>query len=148
MRTAREAHIDPTDGVPKHELTRETRRLRWRSVAPSLDHRNVPHSVPNRFRLACNWIAPWSVFSYPGHVRIILAVLGRSITDSAVGRWKRDDPGAPVWAATAIRDYIRHRCEVGLGLVDHLNAYIDERERAVELKHQRGRLRNHRPADE
>lgn len=77
-----------------------------------------------------------------------MAILGRSITLSAVYRWKVENPLAPVWAATAIRDYIRHRCEVGLGLVDQLNAYIDERERAVELKHQRGQLRNHRPADE
>lgn len=148
MRTAREVHIDPSDGVPRHALPPHTRFGRVRSLRPILEHRKVSPPVPTPFQLACEWILPWSVFSYPGHMRGILGILGRSLTYRSVSHWKRGVVKAPVWAVAGIRDYIRHRCEVGLGLVDQLNAYIDERERAVELRHQRGQLRNHRQADE
>lgn len=147
MRTAKRPVLDPSDGVPRHSWVRQTRRRINRPTHKVRDPRNLLPVIVTTFRLACEWCLPWTVFSYPGHERGLLAILGRILARRSVQMWKQKN-NPPVWAATAIRDYIRHRCEVGLGLVDQLNAYIDERERAVELKHQRGRLRNHRPADE
>jgi hypothetical protein len=76
-----------------------------------------------------------------------LAIFDRAITARAFQYWKRS--GRPtVWAACAIRDYIRARCAVGLQLAAQLDEYVADRERADALKHQKGRLRNRGLIDE
>jgi hypothetical protein len=79
------------------------------------------------WRRACEWCLPWSVFSYPGHGRGILAIIGRAVTPQTIHNWNRNDR-PPAWAARAMLEHISRRIEAGQQIADALTFYIDVRE--------------------
>lgn len=136
MRHARQASIDLETGVPHHTIARHTPRKGARSIRPVIDLANLSKpGATTLFQRSCAWCLPWSVFTYPGHGRGVQALIGRARTLAAISYWKRKD-WPPAWAATAIRDHIVRRCEVGLRLVSELDAYIARR--GAEVRHQPG----------
>lgn len=138
MHSSIKAAADPETGVVYRAPRRQTRFGHARQIQPILDHRNVVKHVPSTFQLACEWIAPWSVFSYPGHMRMILAILGDSVTWSSVANWKRERANPGVWAVRALQAYIRSRCAVGLRLADALEPYAERRALSDKRMHLRG----------
>lgn len=66
------------------------------------------------------WLFPWSVETYPGIVRGVLAVLGRRITWRTVQHWQAETRPIPSWARAVLADYIEARCRAGLELVAEL----------------------------
>lgn len=139
MKHSRRSEIEPETGIPHHTFTRHVPRKTKRSIHPRIDLANLtrPGST-TLFQRACAWCLPWGLFTYPGHGRGLQALLGRPRTLAAISYWKRKD-WPPAWAATAIRDHIARRCEVGLRLVSELDAYIARRE--AEVRHQPGALK-------
>ena len=85
----------------------------------------TPDSVNNLVTCAVLWLAPWHADHYPGRLRLIQAVLGRSRTQQAVSAWRTGKALIPPWAARALASGIRTRCEAGLALVAELEAHAD-----------------------
>lgn len=81
------------------------------------------------FERAFRWALPWSVSSYPGLRRGILAILSNGWTYSAIVHWRHDRARVPILAVSRLRDYIAGRCEVGMSLVSEMDKYIAEFER-------------------
>lgn len=145
MRTARRPIIDQSDGVPKHAPIPHTRRARLRALRPCVDAGKGYQPLPTVFRMAAEWCLPWSVWTYPGHLRGLRAILSRAVTDRSVSYWKKlNNP--PVWAAEVIRDYIRSRCVAGLAIADELDGYIAVR--SARVHHLSGRLKRGEMVDE
>ena len=122
MRVSRKPLIDEPTGIPHHVRNRHSRNQARSTLEPRLVLRNMPRPLVGTFADAAAWCFPWNVFSYPGHYRGLLAVLGRSVSLSSICGWKQRDRPAP-WAAAVLSAYIRRRCAVGLELADRLDAY-------------------------
>lgn len=129
---------DPETGVAYRAPRRQTRFGHVRQVAPILDHRKVVKPRATGFQLACEWVAPWSLWAYPGHTRILLQLFGSAISDRAIGHWKREVNNPPVWAVRALQAYIRNRCAAGLRLADALEPYAERRALTDQRLHLRG----------
>jgi hypothetical protein len=69
---------------------------------------------------AINWCYPWTVQTYPGRERGVLALLGQSVTWAAVQHWRNGRRPLPSWAATALAVHIEARLESGKELVAEL----------------------------
>ena len=125
MQVARQPVVDQSTGIPHHVTNRHTRYQARKGLVPLLVIRNFPNPFLGLWADATAWAFPWGVFTYPGHYKGILAVLGRSVSISSIGHWKRSNRPAP-WACKVMRDYIARRCEAGQDLVTQLDAYIAE----------------------
>lgn len=144
MPRPKNAVIDPKTGVPRHVPVRHKRWGGFRSVVPRILVRKPVERLPTPFQLACEWCAPWSVQTYPGHTRLMLALFARSITDRAIQHWKAGRACPPVWATRTVQAYIRSRCATGLRLAENLEPYIEAREKIDQRLHLRMRgLREH-----
>lgn len=111
-----------------HRIYQRVERMpaRKRMVAAT-DLSNRPKPRATLCRRAMSWCLPWSIFSYPGHLRGIRAILGHEVPNSTAHWWK-DRDRLPVWAAERLLWYIGARCAVGLTLCNELRAYIAARE--------------------
>ncbi len=68
------------------------------------------------------WLFPWTVETYPGQHRGVLAVLGRRVTWDTVRHWLHDRRPIPPWARAVLADYIEARARAGLELAAELRA--------------------------
>lgn len=65
---------------------------------------------------------PWSVETYPGIKRGVLAVLGNRVTWRVVQFWQAEGRPIPPWARAILADYLRSRAAVALELAAELDA--------------------------
>lgn len=129
MPRSKHAVIEPETGVPKH---RPSRHGTWGGHRKVGQRKRPPTLVTARtdlISLAVRWILPWSLGTYPGHQRGILAILARPITWKAIEHWKAGRRRPAAWACRALQSYIRTRCEVGLRLADELENLAVEGDR-------------------
>lgn len=133
------AVIDAETAVPKHIPFRQKLIPGFRRPRPA--HKPATPKVGAcLFSRACDYALPWTLATYPGHTKGVLAILGRPITWSAVGHWKRGKRQPPEWACRVMAEYIRRQCEVGLALATELEAA------AVRASQDEERRRLHLPA--
>jgi hypothetical protein len=114
------ALLPPADRFKWKRHVNHVRALRRIGVRPT----SPPNSTLAR-RVA-SWLFPWTVHTYPGLNRGILAVLTRSITVRAIEQWREGKRPLPLWAAQDLRAHIRQIITQGELLI----AEIDEMERA------------------
>lgn len=121
MPWAKRARIDAETGVPKHEPFRET-RIQQEKLGRSYKGRAtlVRGRPGNLTSLAIECLFPWSIGSYPGHRRAVLAILPRPVTWGAVQHWKTGRKRMPVWACEALADYLERRAAADLALAGRL----------------------------
>jgi hypothetical protein len=135
MPRAKFVSIDQTSGVPVHVPRKTVRDVfipafrRVRSVrAPATDR------ARNLAWRACDWCLPWTLATYPGHSKGVLAILGRPVTWSLVGKWKSGTKPVPAWASRALAEWIDRRCEVGRALSAELREAAEEHDRREGLR--------------
>jgi hypothetical protein len=78
------------------------------------------------------WLYPWSVSTYPGMHRGILAIFSRPYTWQGVRHWLRENARLPAQASLDLRDAIKARVDPGLVLIAELEAHAAKME--AELK--------------
>jgi hypothetical protein len=105
--------------VPNHVVAMAARKR----LTPATDLSRRPEKPPTMARRAAEWCLPWSIFSYPGHLRGIRTILGREVPNSSFHRWKWHD-NMPRWACERLLTYIEARCRIGLALCDELRDHI------------------------
>jgi hypothetical protein len=76
-------------------------------------------NLPDR---VLTWLFPWTVETYPGQHRGMLAVLGNRVGWDTVRHWLHDRRPIPGWARAVLADYIEARCRAGLDLAAELRA--------------------------
>jgi hypothetical protein len=117
-----------TKARPRDEIRGHTRHPARHGIIPRTDltRRSLPENPPIFYR-ACHWILPWSPFSYPGHIKGLLAILGDACHRTSLQNWKQKGCGPP-WAHRCLAAYIRARCAAGLALADELDRTANEKE--------------------
>lgn len=134
MPWAKHAVVDPETGVPQHVPVRYKRWGGFRRVGKrSPGHTSVkPRAGP--FSHALEWLFPWSLGSYPGHARSVLAILPQRVTWGAIEHWKAGRRFPAAWACEALAAYITSRCEVGLALAAELRVLAEQSREAERLR--------------
>ena len=107
----------------------QTKKLSYQRVATKWRNNPFPASR------AINYLWPYNQPDYPGVQKGMLESLGKAITWQAVQHWVTGRRTFPVWAAAAIRDHIRRRCDTGLAICAELDAYIDAESKRVKRLH-------------
>ena len=123
MRRTIVTRADTTDGVPKHDPARDPARVARKSARqafpPAVDHRNrYTENEGSPLHRAATWCAPWSIFSYPGHGRVLTAILG--ISSRRLYQLYREQHATSAHYRT-LAAYIRQRCAAGLALANQLD---------------------------
>jgi hypothetical protein len=75
----------------------------------------------------CVYLYPWTVWTYPGRLRGVLALLGHRVTRQATQNWRKNNRPS-VWAAREMAAHLEERSRIGLELASELRAYIQARE--------------------
>ena len=82
---------------------------------------------PELFERATQWILPWTIMSYPGYHKGIVAILGCRWKWGAIRMWCRRGINPNPDACLILADYIERRCEAGLALVAQLREHVASR---------------------
>lgn len=109
------------------EAAREERKHIRQARIPARKRADVRKNVISLHFVerAVLWLAPWRLHFYPGRLRIIGEVFGKT-TRPHVWRWRHGLTPLPSWAARAMADAISLRCAAGMEIVGELRRHAEE----------------------
>lgn len=113
--------LAPSEG-PRDPAHGSGRRLHLQALKRCLVPSRVAVRRSNLADRVLMCLFPWTVETYPGQHRGVLAVLGRRVTWDTVRHWLHDRRPIPPWARAVLADYLEARGRVALELAAELRA--------------------------